>query len=133
MEIELILAIDVGGTHISAALINKNTMCLHEQAYVQGEVDSNASRASILTDWDQVLTQVLCLVENPVQACVISIPGPFDYVNGVSQMDGMYKYQAILGMDVKQYLNEKYHIPAKNIRFFNDAHAFLLGEIYHHQ
>lgn len=133
MEIELILAIDVGGTHISAALINKNTMRLHQQAYVCGEVDSNASRESILNDWDKVLTKVLNLAKSTVHACVISIPGPFDYVNGISEMDGMHKYQAILGMDVKQYFHDKYLIPREHIVFFNDAHAFLLGEIYHHQ
>lgn len=133
MNIELILAIDVGGTHISAALIDKNTMRLHQQAYVCGEVDSNASQESILHDWDKVLTEVLNLAETTVQACVISIPGPFDYANGICEMDGMHKYQAILGMDIKHYLSDKYPISAANIRFFNDAHAFLLGEIYHHQ
>lgn len=132
MNIRLILCLDIGGTHISAAIIDSNKMLPYNDAYVRGDVDSNATREKIVADWDAAISSVLDRIEGTVDACMVSVPGPFDYANGISLMDGMHKYQDILGMDMKGFLGDTYGIDKARIFFYNDAQAFLLGEIYNY-
>ena len=130
---ELMLCLDIGGTHISAAVIQKENDTLINLRYVREAVDSMADRETILKHWKKGIGKAINSIHGDIQAIYVSVPGPFDYVNGISLMDGMHKYQAILHMNVKTFLNETYNVPLDHIYFYNDAAAFLLGEVYHHQ
>ncbi|MDR0542470.1 MAG: ROK family protein, partial [Dysgonamonadaceae bacterium] len=59
-----------------------------------------------------------------------SIPGPFDYSRGISKIEGVQKFNALFGLNVKEIfrpiLNEQTGFTA----FINDATAFALGEYY---
>jgi len=129
---ELMLCLDIGGTHISAAVIQKENDTLINLRYVREAVDSMADRETILKHWKKGIDKAISSIHGDIQAIYVSVPGPFDYVNGISLMDGMHKYQAILHMNVKDYLSSTYYVNQDHIYFFNDAEAFLLGEIYHH-
>jgi len=131
MNNKLSLCIDIGGTHIVAAVIEEENMSLYKQAKAHNYVDSNADKESILKEWDLAVATVLQQCDIPVHSIVISIPGPFDYENGICLMDGMHKYQSLLHMNVKAWFAAQYHVPADRIYFYNDAEAFLLGELYH--
>lgn len=125
------LCLDIGGTHISSALIRKNKEKLEHLRHGQSPVDSMADQETILKQWETGISAALVDAPGGVEAIYVSIPGPFDYDNGISLMDGMHKYQSILNMDVKSFLSEKFFVPKEHIYFYNDAQAFLLGEVYH--
>jgi glucokinase len=55
------------------------------------------------------------------------MPGPFDYQNGVSRMT--HKLPSLLGVDLKSAIALRFHWQPSQVRFVNDAAAFLLGEI----
>jgi glucokinase len=59
----------------------------------------------------------------------MAMPGPFDYKNGISWIKGLNKYEAIYGLNIKQYLATELNIAMENILFRNDAEAFLHGEV----
>ncbi len=131
MKNKLTLCIDVGGTHIAAAVLDNKTIALYNDAKEYGYVDSNADKDSILSQWNIVISAVLKKVDASIHCICVSIPGPFDYVNGICQMDGMHKYQSLLGMHVKSWLADVCQVSPSDIHFYNDAEAFLLGELYH--
>jgi glucokinase len=54
------------------------------------------------------------------------MPGPFDYANGISQM--RHKLQSLYGVDLKSALAVRFQWQPSQVRFVNDAAAFLLGE-----
>lgn len=127
------LCIDIGGTHIAAAVIDEGTISLYNNAQVHAVVDSNAGREAILKQWDDAIAAVLQKCKFAIDNIVISIPGPFDYDNGICLMDGMHKYQSLLHMDVKSWFAHMYGVEVQCIHFYNDAVAFLLGELYFSQ
>ncbi|TCV12566.1 glucokinase [Sphingobacterium alimentarium] len=128
----LALCLDIGGTHITAAVVKAKDGTFSMFSHVREGVDSMADKDVILRHWEKGIDKVLSELVDPITEIYVSIPGPFDYENGISLMDGMHKYQSILYMDVKSYLSEKYAVPTDCIYFFNDAQAFLLGEVYHY-
>ena len=59
----------------------------------------------------------------------VAVPGPFDYARGVARLRGVHKLDALYGTDLRAELAAALGLaePA-NVRFVNDAAAFLLGE-----
>lgn len=125
---------DIGGTHISAALLDRGCGTVIEGSYKKGYVDSQASREAILKQWCHVLDEVLSACKRgSLIEILVSAPGPFDYGNGICLMDGMHKYQDLLNMDVRHYFSDRYNVKPERILFLNDAQSFLLGEVYHYR
>jgi len=133
MDSNLILCIDIGGTHITAAVLDRQSMSLHKGALAHEQVDSQGAKENILLEWDRAIAGVLHRAGGKMQAVFVSIPGPFDYEQGICLMDGMHKYQSLLHMDVKSYFADRYSFRPERVFFFNDALAFLLGEVYHYR
>lgn len=133
MNNKISLCIDIGGTHIVAAAINEETMTLcNENANIYGEVNSMGDEKSILKEWAAVVDQALAFCSTPLDSVYISIPGPFDYKNGICLMDGMHKYQSLLNKNLRNWFADHLNINEDFIYFYNDAEAFLMGELYHH-
>jgi glucokinase len=133
MKEQIIICIDIGGTHISAASLVIDGQDVHPLIKRRGEVDSAAGREIVLMQWEDVIDSVWDRPTQQIAKILVSMPGPFDYENGICLMDGMHKYQALLYMNIRSYLSSRYGIPSDNVYFFNDAEAFLLGEIHYYQ
>lgn len=133
MTLKNLLCLDIGGSHISAAIVERSTPSLVNNAFAVGKVDSHAAREAILQQWQDVIAKVQQQAMVPLDGILIAMPGPFDYENGISLMDGMHKYQSLLHVDIKAFFAETYKVSAEHIHFFNDAEAFLLGEVYAHR
>lgn len=121
MSKRAVIALDVGGTTVDAA-------CISVGGRVIGEVLESASPATGTKD--EIVTGLARAVvaaraqsgDFTVTACGIAMPGPFDYVAGVSHME--HKFQAINGVDLGRLLREITGLPTY---FLNDAAAFGLG------
>ena len=129
-EINYAIGVDVGGSHITAGLVNLSKRLLIRPTLVRKKVDSHGSADEIIETWRSTIAEVLKLNALNVVPIGFAMPGPFDYENGISLMQSnMHKFETLYGMNIKSILSEKLNIPTAQIFFRNDAEAFLAGEI----
>jgi glucokinase len=118
-------ALEVGGTHVTAALVD-----LQAGAVLTGFVE----RASLDPSGgaEEVLDAITgCGRRLPVvagQPWGVAIPGPFDYEHGIGLFADVAKFEALYGVDVGAALAAGLPGPPGPIVFLNDADAFLWGE-----
>lgn len=123
---------DVGGTHITAALVHLPSGTCWEETVLRSSVRSRGSVEEILQDWGSVLLPLIELLQeagSPHPVVGMAMPGPFDYAEGVAWMKGQDKYDALYGLSVRQLLSDGLGVPPTHISFENDAACFLLGEL----
>jgi len=125
---ETILSVDIGGSHITAAVIDIRRRSLVPQSLVRRKIDAHASAPIILDAWVDALKTAEQAWGNKCGGMAVSMPGPFDYEQGISLIKGMNKYEALYGLDIKQLFADQMQLPTKAIGFVNDAVAFLFGE-----
>ncbi|MFN0290287.1 ROK family protein [Pedobacter helvus] len=127
---DIVLGIDIGGSHISAALVDVSACVIKEESFTRERINSKGDTEEILNGWLQGILNCLKTTNQDGELKIaIAMPGPFDYKNGISLIEGLDKYEALYGINVKEYLSNQLNIPPTNILFRNDAEAFLAGEI----
>ncbi len=123
-----VLSIDAGGTFLKAALV-KGDGTLVKNSFLRIPVNSGGSAGAISASYRQLAVLALAKArENNLNlsAAGVCIPGPFDYVKGVSLMT--HKYASIKGLPMRRWLQESLgEIP---VCFLHDSHAFLLGALW---
>lgn len=123
------VGVDIGGSHISACLINMHDNSILKDSYRKCAIDANQSALKILKKWSNLINEIF--LDNPdkrVRNIGIAIPGPFDYNNGVSKILSVSKYEHLFGINIRQYLSSALNMHPDSISFVNDATAFALGE-----
>lgn len=126
---ETVLGVDVGGSHITAAIVDTVGRSVVPHSLVREKIDAHASASAIMDGWTAALKAAEEAWGSKCTYVAVSMPGPFDYERGISLIKGMNKYEALYGMDIKQVFAERMKLPANRVRFVNDAEAFLRGEI----
>lgn len=129
MNDSITLGIDIGGSHITAALIDLNKCEILPDSYVRKRLNSHESAEHIIDLWSDVIESVYRSAPGLDKKIGIAMPGPFDYEKGICLMKGQDKYDALYGMNVKELLAQKLKIRNADIRFMNDACCFLKGEV----
>ena len=112
-EVKRILALDVGGTAIKAAVFENDVLVRRL------EQEPSCSSGTL----EQILGAFRHLIDaaGKVDGIGIAMPGPFDMRNGKSAMTE--KFGALNGLCLPELLGRK------DIRFIQDATAFLCGEL----
>ncbi|MCH5596470.1 ROK family protein [Niabella ginsengisoli] len=123
------LGIDVGGSHITAALVDLDQYYILKDSRFRGAVNSKGSVNEISEAWLDVINRSLNCCTDAVTRIGIAMPGPFDYENGISLIKDNNKYEALYGINIKTLLSEALSIAPEQITFSNDAACFLKGEI----
>jgi len=119
-----VLVYDVGGSHVSAAV------CL-DSTYRLGPVVNTPHPSEQSTD--AFINALYSLgVEASrglagVEGAELAMPGPFDFMQGVSLM--RHKLPYLYGVDLRGLLARRFGWRGSQVRFLHDAGAFLLGEI----
>jgi len=122
------VGIDVGGTHVSCALVNRDNGKILPESLQVADIDSNGSAAHVLDVLATVLAK-LPIGPDKIAGIGIAMPGPFDYNRGISKITGVDKFDRLFGLHVKQYI--KGQIPADlPLTFINDASAYAQGEYF---
>jgi glucokinase len=124
------LGVDIGGSHITAGLVDMESRVILESSIKRLRVQSDDRCENIIKAWSQLILQVVDYQPKQLAKIGIAMPGPFDYENGVSYITGLEKYESLYGKNVKELLAAELNIPAVNIRLKNDAGCFLQGEIF---
>jgi glucokinase len=125
---DFVLTADVGGTHITAALIDITNRKIILPSLVRTRVDSNGSADQIIQAWSECLLVAKSGVD--VLKVCLAMPGPFDYDGGISLMKGQGKYDALYGLNIKRLLAVAMQTEASEIFAENDAACFLQGEVF---
>ncbi|QNL48093.1 ROK family protein [Olivibacter sp. SDN3] len=126
---ETVLGADVGGSHITAAIVDTVGRSVVPHSLVRRRIDAHASASVIMDAWVAALNAAEEAWGSKCTYLAVSMPGPFDYERGISLIKGMNKYEALYGIDIRQVFAERMKLPVNCVRFVNDAEAFLRGEV----
>ena len=119
---ELVGVVDVGGSHLYAALAHEGADGPVLGPRVRAGVDAGADREPLLAGL------VAPLVALDAQAFVLALPGPFDYPAGRGDFAGVGKFGALAGVDLRAELAGRLGVDQGRVLFLNDAQAYGLGE-----
>jgi glucokinase len=130
MKKSAVLGVDIGGSHITAALVDLTTGTVVEESLKRIAVDSKGSAPELLESWADVIRSVIAHADSGEIRIGIAMPGPFDYENGICLIKDQDKFKSLYLVNVKDQLAEYLKIPSTSICFINDAAGFLQGEIF---
>lgn len=130
MKKSYVAGVDIGGTHITAALVDLEEKKIVTSSYVRKMINAQDDAKAIVDAWCEVINQAMHSLPLKVEKIGIAMPGPFDYAAGVSYITGQNKYESLYQVNVKQLLAERLQLQTEHIRFMNDAACFLQGEIF---
>ncbi|MDQ8004782.1 MAG: ROK family protein [Pedobacter sp.] len=129
MEKPTVLGVDIGGSHITAAIVDLDKGVLVKDSIKRNEVNSRKEKDEILSAWYKVIRNANGGDLNENCRIGIAMPGPFDYKNGISLIKDQDKFNSLFGLNIKDELADRLGIPATNIKFVNDAASFMYGEV----
>ena len=123
---EVYLCLDVGGTEIKAAPLDKRGNFLAPVRHFPAM--AGADRQTLLENFGWIFSSIC--PENAVPIEIdLAFPGPFDYKNGICLLQGLDKYDALYGCNLRRAFSEISGLLEQKIQFINDAAAFALGEM----
>jgi glucokinase len=126
------IGMDVGGTHITSAIVDVTNMKVLESSVHKECFDSNLPVNQVMDFWEKSIRLSLIKSEvDGVDGITVCIPGPFDYENGISMIKGQDKYENFYGLNIGDLTRERLGLPDDFTVFFeNDAVCFGKGEVY---
>ena len=125
-----VTGVDIGGSHITAGLVNIVTRTVVHDSLVRRPVNPHAGAEEIIAAWENTIRQAAFSFGTTPYRVGIAMPGPFDYEGGTSLIKGFNKYESLYGLNVKELLAQQLGIRTADIKLKNDAAAFLQGEIF---
>lgn len=129
MKNSFMAGVDIGGSHITAALVDTATGTIVPDTWQRESVPATGTAEEIIEAWSKVIAASYASHRLPTRIG-IAMPGPFDYENGISYIKGQHKYESLYGLNIKELLAAKLGFPKEYIRLTNDAACFLQGEVF---
>lgn len=130
MNNNIVTGIDIGGSHITAALIDLQAHSIIRNSLIRRSVNSKGNTNQIIKEWTDVIANCKAYHLEPSKRLGIAMPGPFDYEKGISFIKGLDKYEALYNLNIKELLAKELQIEAGDIFMMNDASCFLKGEVF---
>jgi glucokinase len=127
---QVVLGVDIGGSHMTAALVNQDSKVFEAESQMRVAVNSFGSSTEIIHTWASVINSIFDKYEITDRKIGIAMPGPFDYDNGISLIQNLGKYDSLFRQNVKELLASRLGVASAHIRMMNDAACFLRGEVY---
>lgn len=119
--------LDIGGTHVTAALVDPATSRPLPSSVLRRPLGSDAAADGIL---DAIALAALELPAEHRLRWGVAMPGPFDYDTGMGRFAGIGKFESLSGVDVGAGLRRRLAHRAERLCFLNDADAFAIGEFH---
>ena len=124
----IVTGVDIGGSHITAALVDISVYKVVPDTTVRTHVDPHADAQAIIQNWCIAITECRNKLANISSKIGIAIPGPFDYEQGISLIKGLGKFEALYELNVKELLAQELGLQTEDIFMMNDASCFIKGE-----
>jgi predicted NBD/HSP70 family sugar kinase len=128
MNAQRVPVLEVGGTHVSAALIDTGEWAIVPGTLTRHSLDSELSAQALLSAFVRAAST---LATPPGAYWGVAMPGPFDYARGIALFEDVGKFDSLRGVDVGAALCRGITPSPASVSFLNDAEAFLLGEWLH--
>jgi len=130
MKQNLAIGVDIGGSHISCAAVDLKSFRVLHETRIEKAVDNKAEASQIIGVWVQALSEVIEKIpENSLKGIGFGMPGPFDYVKGISYIRGVAKYEKLYGCNIKNAISDDLNFhDSFPVRFMNDVSTFAVGE-----
>ena len=130
MKQQKVIGVHIGGKGISCAAFDLNTRTVVSGSQAEGKVNKDGKDRHILSLWSSQIRKSLGTInEDELVGIGFSIPGPFDYRNGIADYTGVPKYQELHGLNITEELSKRLLLKiAVEFRYINDAIAFATGE-----
>lgn len=124
------IAADIGGSHITCAAVDMISGKVMKETVSERPVNNQGQAFEIINVWVSSLNETISHLNlNEIRGIGFAMPGPFDYVNGVSLIK--HKYGNLYGFNIGDAIMSSIELPdAFGIRFINDASAFAVGEAW---
>jgi glucokinase len=138
--------LEIGGTHVTAALVLGGTEIQDEErrerqrperqdperpwavvpgSAVRRQLDAHGAADELL---DALAAAANHMGSGHNGIWGVAVPGPFDYRSGVALYENVGKFDRLRGVDVRAGLMERLQPAPQQIAFLNDADAFGIGE-----
>ncbi|GAB2541208.1 ROK family protein [Gracilibacillus alcaliphilus] len=125
------LCLDIGGTEIKLNILDQDYQRFYPEDYHYPS-HAQSSKQDILDHFTVIIEEQLQNFKGSIQGIGFAVPGPFDYVCGISWMQGLGKYESLYQVNIanfiQQWLISRGYPSEFPICFENDAVAFALGE-----
>ena len=123
---------DIGGSHITCALIDLEHQMILPETRVTCPVDNTATADVILDVWAEAVGEsILGIAIDELAGIGFAMPGPFDYVNGIALFERVEKYLGLYGVNVSDGIRTRLKLPEwVAFRYMNDASSFAVGEAW---
>jgi len=128
MAAERVPVLEVGGTHVSAALIDTADWAIVPDTLSRRPLDSQASADELLASF---IGAARSLDAGGAARWGVAMPDPFDYARGIALFENVGKFDSLRGVDVRAALCDGISPRPGSVSFLNDADAFVLGEWLH--
>jgi len=132
MNKSIAIGTDIGGSHITCAEVDLVSGKILKDTLSEKTVNNQASADIIIDTWTKAISAVIAKIPSEsIKGIGFAMPGPFDYVKGISYIKGVAKYENLYGVNVSESIAARLGVD-KNflIRFMNDASAFAVGEAW---
>jgi len=122
------LSLDVGGTQIKSCLVSTQGQIISDVEYYLAK--SNQSKQEIINNFITIIGEGFNTAKKldiNIIAVGVGFPGPFDYDNGISKIQGIGKYDSIYNVNLKEIFEQEFKC---KFYFKNDADLYTLGECF---
>jgi glucokinase len=116
---------DVGGSHVAAALVRVDDRAAEIVELHDVPLDPTASAEDLI---GTIGSAGLAIPGGNDRGWTIAMPGPFDFETGIGSFEGVGKFAALAGVDLRIALSGNMGTRADSIFFVNDADAYAVGE-----
>lgn len=123
---------DIGGSHITCAAIDLLSGSILRNTVSERAVNNQAQASEIISTWSDAVSESMAKVPaGSIKGIGFAMPGPFDYVKGISYIKGVAKYENLYGFNITDAISSSLRVKEDFlIRFINDASAFAVGEAW---
>ena len=130
MDRNLAIGADIGGSHITCAAVDLVSCRILRETITERAVNNKAQAGEIIGVWADSLNAVINKIRSEkLKGIGFGMPGPFDYVKGISYIKGVAKYENLYGCNVKDEISGRLNVTdSLPIRFMNDVSSFAVGE-----
>lgn len=125
----IIIGCDIGGSHISTALVDLNINEVVGKSFFRKSINSHASPDEIIDLWCSCIESSVQSAGVQIGKIGIAMPGPLDYEKGICLIQNQDKYEQLYGLNLKDLIANRLLIPVDDIAMINDASSFLQGEM----
>lgn len=124
-SLDLVGALEIGGTHVTSALVNRRTGLLVPGSVRRHPIDPHAPADELIKSFASAIVDAHAAPDTPWG---VAIPGPFDYRRGIGLFKDVGKFDALLDVNLTSRLHAALPHLTGGITFVNDADAFAVGE-----